>query len=147
MAGTHASSPTRYYGSQAVNTAFAEQTNRGTGSYQVVTLGWGADGGTEYFAAPCDGNLVRVGVTSVTTTDGSNKIGLTITNESNSDAAMVGTTLFDDSPVATADTEVACTLSTTAANVAVEQGDLIKVVYAETGTIAGVAVSFYFENV
>lgn len=95
--------------------------------------------------APCGGKLVHAEVQSQTTTDGSNKVGLSLSNESNSAAAMFATTLFDDDPVLTSNTAADITLSTTAANLLVDQGDNLELTYDVTGTIAGGAVILYFE--
>ena len=140
MAGSHDSSPTRQYGAPSVSTTyvgepdyenFCEQVNLGTGS------------ATFNVAAPCGGRLVRVEVQSQTTTDASNGIQLAITNESNSAAAMCSVD-YDDDPALTTNVVGTPALSTTAANLLVDQGDNIEIAYTETGTIAGGAVALYF---
>jgi hypothetical protein len=136
----------RYVG-QTQNTDFPEESNRpGTGAYDVQEVNLGAASGVFSIAAPFDGVIRRVALQSQTTTDATNKITLAITNESNSAASIVASTTYDDDPVATTNTEVALTLSTTAANLVVTQGDNIEVAYTEAGTIAGGVVTIWFDN-
>jgi hypothetical protein len=131
---------------QTKNTAFAEEANRGRDTaYESATVQLGAASGTFNVAAPFAGKVSRIEVQTQTTTDGSNKIALAITNESNSAAAIASET-FDDDPVLTTNVVGVLTLSTTAANLLIDQGDNIEVAYTETGTIAGGMVTIYFEN-
>lgn len=135
----------RYIG-QDKNTTFAEDTNRGRdNAYHVVVADLMAASGVYSVPAPCDGKISRVEVVSGTVTDGTDKITLAITNEGNSSAA-IASAAYDDDPVLAVNTATALTLSTTAANLVVTQGDLIEVAYTEAGTILNAAVTFWFEN-
>lgn len=142
------SSPTRQYGAPSVNTAYVTQENRGTGKYQVVEVThFGTADGVAYVHAPCDGKLIKSNFTSGFTTDADDTIALTMTNESNSDVAMLGTNLFNADPVATVDTTTAVTLSSTAANLLVDEGDTLKLTYDITGDeLVRGTVSLIFES-
>ena len=79
------------------------------------------------------------------TSDATKTYTVTAVNISNSSAAMLGTNLFDADPVLTAGTRAALTLSGTAANLVVDEGDMI-VVSVAGGTGAGDAgVELVFE--
>ena len=135
----------RYIG-QDLRTTFAEDTNRGSDvSYYREQFELGTASATFYIAAPCSGKLTRLECNPLTTTDATHTIQLVGTNESNSDAAMF-TQLWDADPVATKEVVNEATLSTTAANLLVDVGDLIKVVYTEGDTTAGGTVTLTFEN-
>ncbi len=135
----------RYVG-QTKNTAFAPDTNRGMDTaLESASVQLGAGSGLFHVAAPFGGRVVRVEVQTQTTTDGSNGIELAIANESNS-AAAIASVDYDDDPVLTTNVVGVLTLSTTAANLLVDQGDNIEVTYTETGTIAGGMCTIYFEN-
>ena len=79
------------------------------------------------------------------TSDATKTYTVTAVNISNSSAAMFGTNLFDADPVLTAGTKAALTLSATAANLVVAEGDLI-VISVAGGTGSGDAsVEMVFE--
>lgn len=150
MSGTHASSPTRYYGAQAVNTTFAEETQRGTGAYHVVTSAFTTASGTAYVVAPCDGLVSYAVVTCLETTDGTHKFKLTITNlnGAGSSKVIMAETEYAASTI-TATVPYPLTLTATSTARTVNQGDLITVAYVEDGgaTITGVTLTMYFENI
>lgn len=148
MAGSHASSPTRNYGQPSINTAFAAETDRGTGKYQTVQQSIGTADATFYLNAPCNGRLAYAEITCLMATDGTETIALTLTNKSNSDAAMFATTLFDDEPALEANKAKAISLSTTAADLLVDAGDLLALAFDEGSgsTITGAVVNLYFET-
>ena len=81
----------------------------------------------EYVTAPADCVLKAVTFSASVTSSVSVTYALGITNESNSSAAMIATTLYDADPVLTAGTAAEVTLSSTAANLVVEKGDIIKI--------------------
>lgn len=114
-------------------------------NYEHVQVNLGSGSVTNSILAPVTGRLVAAFVQSQTTTDGTNKITLAMTNESNSAAEMIPSALYDDDPVITSNTKLQLTLSTTAANLNVTQGDNLELAYTEAGTIAGGAVILYFE--
>lgn len=136
----------RYIG-QDLRTTYAETAERGGDgmSYYREQFELGTATATFYIAAPCDGKLVRMECNPLTTTDATHTIQLVGTNESNSDAAMF-TQLWDADPVATKEVVNAATLTTTAADLLVDEGDLIKIVYTEGDTTAGGTVVLTFEN-
>ena len=129
-----------------MRTTFAPDSNRGRDvSYHIGKADLGAASGVFTVPAPCAGKIVRIEVVSGTVTDGTDKITLAITNESNSSAA-IASAAFDDDPVLAVNTATALTLSTTAANLLVDQGDNIEVAYTEAGTIVSAGVTIWFEN-
>ena len=135
----------RYIG-QDLRTTFAEDTNRGRDiSYQVVSVPFADASATTSTKAPCDGKLVKATVQSQTTTDGTHKITVGITNETESNTMVTGV-LWDDDPVCTSDTEKDLVLTTTAADLLVSRGDAVEVAYTEAGTIAGLVVTMWYEN-
>lgn len=135
----------RYVG-QDTNTTYPPNEDRpGDGAYFVATADLLAASGVYTVPAPCAGKIVRIEVVSGTVTDATDKITLAITNESNSSAA-IASAAYDDDPVLAVNTATALTLSTTAANLAVDQGDNIEVDYTEAGTIVSAGVTFWFEN-
>lgn len=100
---------------------------------------------TKYFMAPSAGNLKAVYVIGTVTSDATKTYTITVKNLSNSDAAMIGTTLYDADPVLTADTVASATLSTTAANLAVDRGDLIEVTHTGGTGSGAVGLQLVFE--
>jgi hypothetical protein len=81
----------------------------------------------EWVTAPYAGVLSAVYVSADVTSDATKTYTIVCTNETNSDAAMIGTTLYDADPVLTAGTPLQAVLSATAANLVVALGDVIKV--------------------
>lgn len=148
MAGSHVSSPTRNYGQPSINTAFAEETNRGTGKYHVVQFNVTTADLTGYLTAPCTGKLARAELISYELTDGTNYFTVTATNESNSAVEMFTRVTNVAGGVLAANTASAITLSTTAANLLVDEGDNIKIVYDEANGAAvnQVTLTLYFET-
>lgn len=99
----------------------------------------------EYIQAPCSGVLKACYIQGSVTSDATKTYTITVTNKSNSDAAMLGTTLYDADPVLTAFTVAAATLSTTAANLAVDRGDMIAVSHTGGTGSGAVAIQLVFE--
>jgi hypothetical protein len=130
------------YNGQSVLTTFVPEDMMER-HYEVVNIEFGDASVTKSVLAPCTGKVVHAQVQSQTTTSGSNKVSVTIANQTDA-ADIVATTLFDDDPVLTTNTAATLTLSTTAADLLVTKGDAIELAYVETGTIAGGAVSLYF---
>jgi hypothetical protein len=132
----------------ALNSTAPEVDDRsyGAGATHVETLGWVANTSAAYiyFAAPFAGKLTAMDVGGTVTSDGTKTYTFTCINLNNSSAAMIGTTLYDASPVLTAGTSAAVVISATAANLVVAKGDLIKVGMAGgTGSgLASAAVTF-----
>lgn len=147
MATGHDSTPTRHYGAQTVNTTFVEPGNRPLGSYVTLQFDCAAADVALQQMAPCDGKVVAAYVTSATNTDDSNVVDVDIFNDTTSKTIVTNHYCNANLNTLTANTIDACTIDTTAANVAVTRGDVINVNYDETGTIAGVQVSVVIEQV
>lgn len=135
---------------QDINTTVPDVNNRGGGVAAYfednVSFESNTSEDTKYIAAPCDGKLVQATVQGTVTSDATATYTVTVTNKSNSDAAMLGTTVYDDDPVLTAFTAANPTLSTTEADLVVEKGDMIEVSMTG-GTGSGeVAVLLTFEG-
>lgn len=130
------------YAGQSVLTTFPNQDMMEK-HYEMVQVNLGSGSATFSIIAPCTGKLVRAYLQSQTTTTGTHKITLALTNETDS-ATMIPSVTYDDSPVATTNTAVDLTLTTTAADLLVSQGDELELAYTEAGTIAGGAVALYF---
>lgn len=113
----------------------------GYGATHIETVWFDANTSEDvkYIMAPSNGILKEFNVQGSVTSDGTKTYTLTCVNVSNSNAVMIGTTVYDDDPVLTAGTKASATLSTTAANLAVDDGDLIKVSHTG-GTGSGDAV-------
>ena len=115
----------------ALNTTSPEVGDRsyGAGATHVDNLAYAANTSVayEWVSAPFDGVLSQVLVGADITSDATKTYTIVCTNETNSDAAMIGTTLYDADPVLTAGTAAVAVLSTTAANLVVSKGDVIKV--------------------
>lgn len=95
--------------------------------------------------APRGGILKFVYINGSVTSDATKTYTLVITNVSKSKTMTAAGQVWDADPVLTAGTRSAATLSTTAADVAVDEGDLIQVSVAG-GTGAGsAAVELVFE--
>ena len=129
---------------QSINTTFAGGEDK-FNNVEKVIVQLGAATGTFTIPAPIEGRLVAAFVQSQTTTDGTNKITVALTNQSNAAASMIAGVLYDDDPVITSNTATQLTLSTTAANLAVDLNDALELAYTEAGTIAGGAVVLYFQ--
>lgn len=102
-------------------------------------------GNTDYvFVAPHSGTLVGADANTATTlaTNDTNYVTFSVTNITNSNAAMLAatdanTTKATGGAAWTASTVRALTLNGTAANLVVNQGDVIRVRFAATGTLGG----------
>lgn len=135
----------RYKG-QDVLTTFVEQDMKGVAGYEMVQVPFGSASATTRVLAPVSGKLVGAYVVSATATDATNTVTVGVTNASNNNAVMVTSSLFDDNPSLAANTAVALTVTSTAADAAVNQGDNVEVAITIAGTtIAGGAVALYFE--
>ena len=106
-----------------------DQRGYGFGSMHKDNLGFVANTSEaiQYVSAPCAGKLKNVTVMADVTSDATKTYTVTVTNKNNSDAAMLGTTLYDADPILTAGTAAEASLSATAANLAVDKGDVIAV--------------------
>jgi len=120
----------------------------GYGSTNVISEWWTANTSEEvkYFMAPSGGILKAVYVSAIVTSDATKTYTFTVKNLSNTDAAMIGTTLYDADPVLTADTVATVTLSATAANLAVDRGDLIEVAMTGGTGSGAAAIQLVFET-
>ncbi len=130
---------------QTINTDLVGGEDR-FNDVEHVQVVLGAASGTFNVVAPIEGRLVGAVVQSQTTTDGTNTITLAVTNESNSSASMVASTLYDDDPVLTSNTAQELTLSTTEANLDVDLWDNVEVAYTVGGTIAGASIILLFDT-
>jgi len=130
-----------------LDTTFKSQSSRfGDTAYQVVVAPFEAATDVFYTSVPFAGTLVRVlFCNGATASDGSNYYDVTVVNASNSDAAMISAYSSTTNDVAAYGTEEA-TLSTTAANLAVDAGDCVEVTATVTGTVTDARVILYFEN-
>ena len=126
----------------ALNSTVPNITDRpyGYGSSNIANEWWVANTSEQkkYFMAPSAGILKAAYVQGTVTSDATKTYTFTVKNLSNSDAAMIGTTLYDADPVLTADTRATVVLSGTAANLVVARGDLIEVAMTG-GTGSGAA--------
>lgn len=102
---------------------------------------------TKYFMASSNAVLKAVYVQGTVTSDATKTYTITVVNKSNSDAAMVGTTLYDADPVLTAFTKASATLHATAANIAVDRGDLIEITHTGGTGSGAVGLQLVFEIV
>jgi len=100
---------------------------------------------TKYIMAPSNGVLKEFNVQGTVTSDATKTYTLTCVNKSNSDAAMIGTTVYDADPVLTAFTAASATLSTTAANLAVDDKDMILLTHTGGTGSGDVVVQLIFE--
>lgn len=127
-------------GSNIVKDEFAGMDKRHDRLETVnLSLGNASTSATVYVSAPAGGKLVGmklVDATGATTTD------VTVTNNSNSDAAMVSATNI--TTVADTAFDLYDNFSTTAANLAVDGGDLLTVTVAQAGGLCSAVM--YFET-
>lgn len=119
----------------------------GYGATSIIAVWFDANTSidTKYIMAPSNGVLKEFNVQGSVTSDGTATYTLTCVNKSNSDAAMIGTTVYDDDPVLTAFTKASATLSTTAANLAVDDGDMILVSHTGGTGSGDVVIQLVFE--
>ena len=90
--------------------------------------------------------LKKVEVQATVTSDVGKTYTYVLTNMTKTKTMTAANQIFDADPVLTTGTKADLTLSTTAADVAVTRGDLIRVVFTG-GTASGLtAMLFYFEN-
>jgi hypothetical protein len=132
------------YNGVSVDTSFEELDNV-MSRREVVSCGFVANtsAASQYFAAPCDGKLVAVAVQGSVTSDATKTYTLTITNGAST--AMLGTTVYDADPVLTANTVAYPTLTSTAADLVVTTGDIIKVTFTGGTGSGNFSVVMYFE--
>lgn len=133
----------------AVNTTRPAVNDRsyGYGATSIVEVWFVANTSTatKYIMAPSNGVLKEFNVQGSVTSDGTKTYTLTCVNKSNSDAAMIGTTVYDDDPVLTAFTAASATLSTTTANLAVDDKDMILLTHTGGTGSGDVVVQLVFE--
>lgn len=143
---------------QALDTTVKTVTNRlGQGAYYYVTGNALAATTTLYIPAPTKGTLARVvwsnGSTAQTSGNGY-RVG--ITNAGNAGVTMVdgsangandfqGTTYTGNFPAAQAKKD--CTLTTTTANLAVSEGDILVVTLTVVGTVTYCGITLQFEAI
>lgn len=99
----------------------------------------------KYIMAPSNGILKEFNVQGTVTSDATKTYTITCTNKSNSDAAMLGTTVYDADPVLTAFTAASATLSTTAANLAVDDKDALAISHTGGTGSGDLVVQLVFE--
>lgn len=99
----------------------------------------------KHVMAPSGGILKEINVQGTVTSTATATYTIAVTNVSYSDAAMNATTLYDADPVLTAGTMASVTLSTTAANLAVDDGDLIAISHTGGTGSGAVVVQFVWE--
>lgn len=143
---------------QELDTTFKSVTDRmGPGAYYVVRAKAGASTDITYAAVPYKGKLVRaLFCNGATAMSASHNYRVGIANASDSDAVMAastvngandfgGTAYTDDFPAAYSTTEV--TLTSTSADLAVDEGDTIEVTMTVEGTVTDANVLLYFEAI
>jgi hypothetical protein len=97
------------------------------------------------FSAPKKGTLKFAYVQGSITSDATKTYTITAVNISNSSAAMLGTNLYDADPVLTAGTRASMVLSATAANLDVDEGDLVVVTVVGGAGAGDASVEMVFE--
>jgi hypothetical protein len=127
MSGTHASSPTRRYGAQAVNTSGTDTANElHGGATHTVTINTPVADATLLVVAPCTGKLESVTVASVEAATTAEVKALSI-------QSCLGTTTAEVAAMQTlalaAMTPGEVTLSTTATTKNMTQGELLKITW------------------
>lgn len=125
----------------ALNTSYAEENDIANGkSRQVIEDAWAANtsAALKYHAATVTGSIKRARIKVSVTSDATKTYTFVITNVSTGKTVTAAGQLYDASPVATAGTVYDLTLSTTAADVAVSEGDILTLSMAG-GTGSGLA--------
>ena len=143
---------------QSLDTTFKSVTDRlGPGAYYVIRAKAEAATDITYSAVPFKGKLVRaLFCNGATAMAAANNYRVGIVNASNSDAVMAastadgandfGGTSYSGDYTAAYGTE-AITLSSTAASLAVDEGDTIEITMTVEGTVTDANVLLYFEAI
>lgn len=125
----------------ALNTSYAEENQMANGkSRQVIEDAWAANtsAALKYHTATVSGTFVRARVNASVTSDATKTYTFIITNVTKSKTVTAAGQLYDASPVLTAGTVADLTLSSTAADIAVDEGDILTFSMAG-GTGSGLA--------
>jgi len=119
----------------------------GYGATSIVEVWFPANTSEDikYVMAPSNGVLKEFNVQGTVTSDGTKTYTITCTNKSNSDAAMLATTVYDADPVLTAFTASSATLSTTTANLAVDDKDCLAISHTGGTGSGDLVVQLIFE--
>lgn len=143
---------------QSLDTTVKTVTNRlGPGAYEFPVANVAAATATVYIPAPVKGVLARAVFSNGSTVmSAANNYTIGVTNAGNSNAVMIdsatngandlGGTMYTGNFLA-AQGKKDMTLSTTAANLAVNEGDMIVVVLTVEGTVTYGALTLQFEAV
>lgn len=141
---------------QSLDTAFKSGGSRmQDGAYYVKEISTLAATQKSYIAAPFRGKLVRAAFCNgETTMSGSNNYAIGMVNASDSDTALITATTVNDLGSATytgaflaAYGNVDLLLSTTAANLTFEEGDILELTNTVEGTVVSSNILLYFEPV
>lgn len=143
MSGTHVTTPTRTYGAQSVNTTAINTSNEfHGGASRTVGIQLGTGGSvTSYIAAPCDGAIESITMTSkeATTTAAIKTMKVTSLGTIAAPTATAAVAAIQTTALG-ALTPGNLTLSTTKTNLNVEQGQLLKCEQTIGGTLTTATV-------